>query len=395
MDELALSKATFYRYCRDASRVAPRIRKALEHLAKQHQGVPTDIPMIPLIARALVDLQEEMDRDGGFGGGLPESAFLAFDIGSARNIQNGESWPVDLPGLLEWAGNPPVEVTEQYDDVLVEFGAVTDLCVSLAGEHSGGDAGSEERVFEDLWNLCKEYEAHAQELYVAIRSFAIREPLTRRSDIVRKLNLSGAIQPAATDFLRDKCYEPLSDSMRVPGKGVPTCTFTGSPLRQTSVPGCYTSEYRTPDAIQSAKEGVCRWRTETGLWVLKRHLRVFWAYPGQAEMALYDGLVVRGWKCDLWPDRDTADIRATSPDGRIRIVVDVKDAASSARLAAPHAWAGLTAYQGYTPFLVVPDYRIRRNPGYKTAFSRAMRGAEFQVHLVTVSELLKKVDAGP
>ena len=363
-------------------------------LAKKHQGVPSDVPLVPLIAQALVDLQEEMDRDGGFVGGLPESALTLFDIGSARNIQNGESWPVDLPSLFKWAKEPPDEFASEYDDVLIEFGAITDLCVSLAHEHSGGDAGSEERLYADLRKLCEENAAYAQDLYVAIRRFAIREPLTRRTDIVRKLDLPGALHSVAADFLRDKCYEPLSDSMTVPGKGVPTCTITGVPLRQTSKSDSFTSEYRSPQAIQRAKEGVCRWRTETRLWVLKRHLRTYWAFPGQAEIALYDGLLTRGWVCELWPDMDVADIRATSPDGRHRIVVDVKDASNAASLAMRSAWAGLTAYVGYAPFLVVPDYRTARNPGYKSAFKRAMRRAGFTLELLTVSELLKKVDAG-
>ena len=394
MEKLSLSKATFYRYCSGSTSVAPRIWKTLDQLAREHQGVPTDVPMAPLIARALVDLQEEMDHDGGFGGGLPESALTLFDIGSARNIQNNESWPVDLPGLFAWAGNPPAEFVNTYDDVLLEFGTVTDLCVSLAAGHRSGDAASEERVYEDLRNLCKENAAHSQALYVAIRGFAIREPLARRTDIERKLSLPAVVHSIAAAFLKDKCYEALSGSMGVPGKGVPACTLTGVPLRQTGTPGCFTSECRIPHAVQSAKEGVCRWRTEMGLWVLKRHLRVYWAYPGQAEMALYEGLVVRGWECELWPNMDTADIRATSPDRQVRIVVDVKDTSNAASLAAPRAWAGLTAYVGHTPFLVVPDYRTERNPGYRAAFTRAMRGSGFEVNLVTVSELLKKVDAG-
>ena len=379
INELSLSRATFYRYCKGAVRVAPRVWQTLDQLAKEHQGVPTDVPMVPLIARALVDLQNEMDRDsrlatdlpertlqnktgrvGGFFNGLPDSAWNLFDIGSARNIQNNENWPVNLPDLLAWAQNPPAEFANEYDDVLVEFGSVTDLCVSLAATHSSGDEGAEERVFAKLLSLCQEYPAHAQEIYVAIRQFAIREPLILRSDIARKLvNLHGDVHAATTNFLRKQCYEPLSDSMRVSDKGVPTCTYTGAPLRQTATPERYSSEYRNPNAMQAAREGVCRWRNETGLWLLKRDLRVFWAYPGQAEMSLYDGLVVRGWQCELWPDMDRTDIRAISPDKTQRIVIDVKDFANPNKLAMPPAWAGLTAYGGHTPFLVVPDYPDR------------------------------------
>ena len=81
-----------------------------------------------------------------------------------------------------------------------------------------------------------------------------------------------------------------------------------------------------------------------------------------------DSLGQTGWAVDPWPQLDTADLEATSPDGRRKIAVDVKDYGSPALLAS--RFEGFNGYERtHECVLVVPDAQVEADRTYGSVFA--------------------------
>ena len=66
-----------------------------------------DRGMVVLAASALVAIQHEVDDVGHLRTPYPRVTQRTFDIGAARNLEEGEGrWPTDLRLLAEFAGRP-------------------------------------------------------------------------------------------------------------------------------------------------------------------------------------------------------------------------------------------------------------------------------------------------
>ena len=124
---------------------------------------------------------------------------------------------------------------------------------------------------------------------------------------------------------------------------------------------------------------------------LRRPFRLYWCLPGQIELELAKRLQRAGWAVDLWPDLDSVDIAATSPDGKRRIAADVKEYLSPENLA--YRFEGFKEYSGdHDCFLVVPDYMPELSKRYEDRFQavRASR-SKAAMTLHTVSSLLDEL----
>ena len=394
---LGISRSTLYRYCQPGQKVPLHVRARLREVAaaptitpRPHQSLDT------LAARALVALHDTMESPSGFSAGLPSPVRRFFDVAAAMNaLHDGERWPASFGALCGWGQTPPNDIVDRWGGVFIEDNAPTDICYEAAEGGRGNEEDWEQlSLFKTLIDACRQC-TDPQNAYVAIRSAVITSPTATRLEIEDAFGLRGADLRKAADLI-PKIYAEMPHALEIRGKGVPICVVTGAPLIRSSAGGSRLhSEYRDPSAQSNATLGKCRYVPWTrGLLRAKRPVRMRWVYPGIAEMDLHERLKDHDWDCELWPDLDSVDLVARSRDGTRRFAVDVKDVASPYRLADWRAWDGLAVYPEQERFLVIPDYRLKINPGFRRAFYRQLSPDAPKVALKTVSEFIRVAGTG-
>jgi hypothetical protein len=397
---LGIGRASLYRYFTGAN-VPVDIVARLKEREAGPKPIRNDQELVALCARALKDLQAQIDDRGFLTAPYPLSVQRALDLGAARNIIEGQvRWPTNLEKLVsiaqmpmfEWGIDMSWDVGEEFVVArLLNDGEITVECLALAAIGKEPEQELEENQgYQQLLAICHD-RVDGADVYRAWRRIVISHPILDSGWPLLLADTPILAGVDRIDEIVDRFYERVPEGMVEDGK-LPVCKITGTILRP-AVRG-YHTESRDPAAIRMARSKECdKVRYRRGIRYLKRAFRTFWCLPGQAELELERKLSALRWSTTLWPKYDQVDLVAVSPDGKRHIAVDVKDHVSTARLAA--RFKGFNGYERtHDCFLVAPDYQKELDRGFEQRFAtmRAAKGLPL-VEIHTVSDLMKKLEA--
>lgn len=398
---LGIGRATLYRYFESEDGVPQDIRRRLMRLSAPDKPPIDSHDMIKLYARALVDLQRELDGHfGNHAACYPNTLGRTFDRAAALNaVTTSTLWPVDLTRLLTLAQKPLYEweVDLSWDPHgdwtaarLVSNGAITADCFELAARGEDPEAElKEQQGYERLRSLCLD-RSDGEEFYCAWRRMVIANPVIQDLRITMKNH--PVLEETVAQELLAQFYRPVPALLTRSGK-LSLCKITGTILRPLDENGrAFETDSRDPRAIRLARMGQHDTVDYTpGTRQLSRPFRIFWCLPGITELELERKLTKKGWVCQLWPAIDRIDLVALSPDGKRRIAADVKNYLSPAGLA--RRFEGFKEFAAdHQCFLVIPDYLPKISPGYERRF-KALRASSGKpdVELMTISGLLREL----
>ena len=401
---LEISRATLYRYFDNDDGVPDDVRSRLRELAQPQVPIYDDQEMVRLYARGLVELQERIDAEGWLkpDDGYPSTLQRVFDIAAAQQAVGADSrWPTGLTSLgrlaevplyqwkLDLSWDPAGDYTAAS---LTRDGEITQDCAELAAKGVDPEAEIiEGRGFELLMSVCRD-RVDGQRVYTTFRRFIIEHPVFDNAAMeMASAPLLTSVQRA--NELLNAFYQPVPKALSM-GLSLPICKISGTILRRQRT-GLHT-EHRDPQArlcAKSSDHNVRLWQPSTRH--LRRAFRRYWCLPGLAEIALADALEDAGWNCDLWPNFDAVDLVATSPDGKRRVAVDVKDYLSPSLLAKRFGSSGFGQYADtHECYLVIPDYLPEATADYERRFDTARDAlGRSRIALRTVSSLLSEVGA--
>lgn len=396
---LGIGRATLYRYLEGGTDVPRDVLKRLSELEGRGPPIRGDREMVVMYASALVEAQRQLDERGWLAAPYPQVIRRAFDLGAARNYQDGHSgWPTDLDGLsrvapqplFRWVRDLSWDKDEEYLAArLICDGEITNECRQLA---MGGDPEreiEENLGYELLMGICRE-RIDGADLYRTWRRLVVENPVLQNWSSTL-LACPMLVDLPRIDEVVDAFYQRVPESIAIQGF-VPVCDISGVILRFDGQN--FHTEYRHPEAIRRASSAIYKKvRYRSGLLHLRRAFRTFWCLPGKTEIDLAQRMQAANWSCTLWPCLDRVDLVAVSPDGERRIAVDVKDYLSPASLAA--RFSGFKEYAAdHECYLVVPDYIPALDPKYAVRFEtfRASYGKS-PVALRTMSALLEELGA--
>jgi rubrerythrin len=292
--------------------------------------------------------------------------------------QDPASWPIDF--------ETPASLLE--DPLLDEDDQPTAYCRELAEHVARGNAEREacEQLMRALRDVAADHDA--QDAYVAVRSYLIRNPVISQLELLVATN-----NPDMSMFAEHvhAMYESVPSTV-VEHDHVWLCGHCGWTLRRRKgqlVCGGEACELNT----EAFTKGTQRLPINLSIPLLRVRdaIRTYVTAPGRAEIYLHDALARRGLKIALWPQFDAYDLRITIRPEQVW-AVDVKD------WVYPHLLAprlkrlrDTSSDLAYTKaFYVVPDMRVRHNMSYLPLLQAATRGQPFEV--ITVSELLQRVN---
>ncbi len=395
---LGVSRATLHRYLGASTDVPGAVLDTLGELEGPTRPALDDRGMIVLAASALVAIQREVDDIGHLTAPYPRTAQRAFDVGAARNLEEGEGrWPTDLRSLADfasrplglWAGDMAWDREDLFAEcVLVENGELTPACRDLAADSKDPEQEHVERDgFDALRAACAKV-PDEDAFYTAWRRCVVERPvLSTLSEAARAV--PGLVDLDDWTGFVGRFYDLVPDSMAF-GDHVKTCVVSRTLLRRAGR-GLHT-ECRDPAAISAVAEGAYgRKPFRPGQTLhLRRAFRTFWCLPGVAELQVAEGLGAQDWRVRLWPRRDRVDIEAEAPDGEERLAIDVKDHLSPVGLA--RRFGGFKEYEEtHRCLLVVPDYVVEANRRFPERFENLRRAhGKPPVALRTVSALLRE-----
>jgi hypothetical protein len=399
-EALKIGRASLYRYFEDGT-VIPQ--DVLTRLAKLEGSCGPGVggaDMVALYARALLEVQDELDHRGSLRHGYPETLRRAFDLAAALNTGEGsENWPVELGQLVARARQP---IYRWLPDLswdpggeftaarLIENGAVSADCFELAARGRNPEAELHENSgYERLRSIALS-RADGEDFYRAWRRMVIERPVIQ--ELRHELDSNRILLDREAPGLLDRFYQPVPQSLAVLGT-LRICKISGTILRPLDAGGkMYETDCRDPKAVKLAVSGshdVIEFTPATRQLI--RPFRLYWCLPGRAELELAHKLAKASWSCRLWPALDKVDLEATSRDGRRKIAIDVKDYLSPKALA--KRFEGFKEFsRDHECFLVVPDYVRKITKDFERRFE-AWRSSwnKVQVKLRTVSSLLKEL----
>ena len=394
---LGISRPALYKYLQDDEKtggenIPSKVIEALESLEQEAQALPDEKDLVERYAIGLTELQNQMDTQGWVSAPYPSDLKRAFDIAASLNLRAEKClYPDNLVTLVHCAKKPLYEWCPDLSwdpnadftaAQLLEGGEITPECSLIAEAATDGE---ERAGYQLLINKCSTV-TNPQELYVAWRKFVIQSPVLEsaassiRSDDVLVSYLIDALD------LFDHFYEPVSRSL-APDGYIYLCPFSGTRLLQGDRE--WLSESRDNGAKNLLKTDLPDKILYTPeIRQLKRVFRQFWCLPGIYELQLYNSLRESGWHVDLWPELDSIDLLAESPDGKHNLAIDVKDYLYSVRLA--NSFNNFKQYQRqYQCLIVIPDYLVERDPDYLKKFNIARRSAgRSKVEIKTMGNLL-------
>jgi hypothetical protein len=239
---------------------------------------------------------------------------------------------------------------------------VTDECYEIDETAEAKALGGHQQ--REVYQFLKE---GTQEEYVQGRLFLIRNPVLESMQAFGvkngKLNLSsdplypGYGSQVSTQWsqqLLDLSYENIPSNMKV----CPHCGWTISLYKRQ--PRCSSEE------CCKITEGEYRALnfTQGGSLRLRAGLMHYFCNPGKLELEIAEKLVELGVDVELWPEKDTCDIKATLKDGKT-IAVDAKAYSSAQRLANEIKRDYTISTLGTDEVVyVVPDQAKKDNPDF-------------------------------
>ncbi len=217
----------------------------------------------------------------------------------------------------------------------------------------------------------------SQELYVLGRLLLVEHPIltwdecmdikTGRFDFSTNPLCQGEDRFAEPGWLKgllDLAYEEAPANAKV----CPNCGWTMS--LHGRQPYCIT-----PDCIKELPSDFAGLPdVEHDAFRLLRGVMHYICAPGRLEVAVANKARGLGLAYELWPEKDTADVLITGPDGR-RLAVDAKAYGSAERLAQEiRDDAGISRLEADEVVYVVPNEVQRQQPGFCFACNEVLRG---------------------
>lgn len=259
-----------------------------------------------------------------------------------------------------------------------DYGSPTPEAEELAKGFSTLTAGVEEQLFSKFREeLQRHPKTSANQYYTAIREFVVRHPLADGEEIKR---FGSELPSMLWLLLQQHFYERVPYSWSINGQ-VSQCTYCGNAMRETVVGmSCRTiacSESNPPRTTIS--------RPVDELFRVNRGIQQYWVEPGIDEIQLYDALVSRQVKPELYPFMDRVDIAVAD------IGIDLKAYSSPELLGGKirNNKGGLTFYE--QKWLVVPDWLVANTPQYLDRLRSALEEAASAVRCLSSSEALREI----
>ncbi|PTA67374.1 restriction endonuclease-related protein [Deinococcus arcticus] len=225
--------------------------------------------------------------------------------------------------LGEWAPALLLGVDGAWRDLRLidpELRVPTLECRGLAEE-----GGNVDDLRENVWHAKVREELKRiplervrDEAYRTLRRFVVTHALARQAEL-------DAAVSALDDLTLGATLGPLLAEMYTPahagehGRLLERCAACGSRVEvRGGEPRCASERCRERAPVLSVRDVL----TVEEAWLLKRELLLFWAEPGQVEIALFDALRAQRDDVELYPRQDEVDVSVG--EGR-DVGIDVKD----------------------------------------------------------------------
>jgi len=249
----------------------------------------------------------------------------------------------------------------------------------LASDFSGLSGHFEEQVFSSFIEiLAKLPKTESERLYTSLREFSVRHPVVSQQD----LHALGEDLPTALWLcVQHRFYEPLPQSV-LADTSIRICSHCSNLMKRTpsglicSTAACAAQRRPIPGEPRSAAH----------LMRLTKGLRQYWLEPGVDEVYMHDRLIAAGVPSRLYPHRDRVDIDFGASNS---IGIDLKSYTSPELLGArvSRRPGGLSHYQD--KWLVIPDWLVKRTPGYLERLSAALDTSV--IKCFSVSQAIKEL----
>jgi hypothetical protein len=340
------------------------------------------LPLVPhngmtllrTVATAVLDLSD-VPNPGTFTLPYPAEAQRALDRTVLACLLRGAEPPRGVPDLLVWCREIPVvdwpldlpEDLAAPSEYLIDPHGLepTQLCYEWA--ISRRDSAAEQVEREMVFTAIEQCRAvRMPEAYAAFRRLLIEHPVLTRQEAAAT-GLEPVFLPVAD--LLPHIYLPAPAGWSRDGVFY-SCGRCKTLLVPTRDDGWWCENDR---CRRTGPAPVGKTYPEDGgdVLTLTRPLRLFVTAPGRAELRLERKL--RGLRLlpQMWPGYDAYDLLVPLPGGQ-EWAVDVKDWASPALLGRQvRPLPGDPRHD--RAFIVVPDHRVSRRPGYLEIVARNMR----------------------
>lgn len=318
--------------------------------------VQQDADLSPLARRALARLSRHCLMDG------------AEDIGSSIHLVMGlASRPMSSWGVSSFSG-----AAFRYGDVELvdaELGVPTEDCRELARIGGSEIDASEDIHHEQLRAAVQSYPASQRNAaYTAIREFVVRNPLVSL-DALHRFIADGHVHAARAI---NGLYRPVPQGAISAGVAQ-NCGRCGALLWPVRDPAFPHGRCQVRQCLLEGETVVGAVVNQPSLHRLANAaLLAFWVGPGLDEVRLHDRLLSGGRASILYPMSDAADVGLDGLD----VGLDVKSYASPLVLGArlTRGIGRLALFRRRV--IVVPDYKLRLNPGYIDDLRASYAGTE-------------------
>ncbi|WP_310422946.1 hypothetical protein [Chamaesiphon sp. VAR_48_metabat_135_sub] len=276
-----------------------------------------------------------------------------------------EDAPKSLPAFYgEWCEQPlgewGLEIDPELDgeEALLFFGEPTEIAIELAEAFGGSQPSQEQsKIAAVLLQRCQAHERGAA-IYTQFRRFIIEHPVLSNQELVDAKGWFG-LGVGLADLL-DECYEAAPSCYRFEDNfyACPYCRALTAVAHEDVIanPNCN----RCPSGRRLKR----KMKLPNDCLKLKRGLERFWFYPGRAEIRLYEKLVQLGLEVELYPQRDSYDLRVIFPDQEVW-AIDLKDYSNPYLLVKRLGDEPIPAEPAWdVGYIVVPVERKKDRPAY-------------------------------
>jgi hypothetical protein len=341
------------------------------------------LPLVPhngmtllrTVATAVLDLSD-VPNPGTFTLPYPAEAQRALDRTVLACLLRGAEPPRGVPDLLVWCREIPVvdwpldlpEDLAAPNEYLIDPHGLepTQLCYewAISRRDSAAEQVEREMVFTAI-EQCRA--ARMPEAYAAFRRLLIEHPVLTREEAAAT-GLEPAFLPVAD--LLPHIYLPAPAGWARDGV-LYSCGRCKTLLVPTRDDGWWCENDRCRRTGPAPVGKTYHEDDGGGVLTLTRPLRLFVTTPGRAELRLERKLHGLQLRPQMWPGYDAYDLHVPLPGGQ-EWAVDVKDWASPALLGRQIKPLPEDPRHDRA-FIVVPDHRLSRRPGYLDIVTKNMR----------------------
>jgi len=341
------------------------------------------LPLVPhngmtllrTVATAVLDLSD-VPNPGTFTLPYPAEAQRALDRTVLACLLRGAEPPRGVPDLLVWCREIPVvdwpldlpEDLAAPSEYLIDPHGLepTQLCYewAISRRDSAAEQVEREMVFTAI-EQCRA--ARMPEAYAAFRRLLIEHPVLTREEAAAT-GLEPAFLPVAD--LLPHIYLPAPAGWARDGV-LYSCGRCKTLLVPTRDDGWWCENDRCRRTGPAPVGKTYHEDDGGGVLTLTRPLRLFVTAPGRAELRLERKLRSLRLRPQMWPEYDAYDLHVPLPGGQ-EWAVDVKDWASPALLGRQIRPLPEDPRHDRA-FIVVPDHRLSRRPGYLDIVAKNLR----------------------